>query len=87
MFDRDYFKNNNFILQEIDDNFVKVFFIRQLLKDSLQKIESDILKNITNKKQNEIKNYLNDSINKYYKKEIMPNIDFIYILILSSIES
>ena len=87
MFDHDNFKNNNFILQEIDDTFVKEFFIKQLLKDSLQKIECDILKNITNKKQNEIKNYLNDSINKYYKKEIMPNIDFIYILILSSIES
>ena len=87
MFNRDYFENSNFILQELDDTYIKVFFIKQLIKESLQKIESEILNNISNKTDEEIKKYLSDNINKFYQFQIIPNIDFIYILILSSIES
>ena len=89
MFNHDYFKNNNFILNELDDTYISLFFIERLIKDSLQKIETDILNNINiNKKSgDQIKKTLSENIDSYFKRQIISNIDFIYILILSSIES
>ena len=87
MFNHDYFKNNNFILNELDDTYISIFFIDRLIKDSLQNIETDILNNINKKRGDEIKKILSENIDSYFKRQIISNIDFIYILILSSIES
>ena len=87
MFNHDYFKNNNFILNELDDTYISIFFIDRLIKDSLQNIETDILNNINKKRGEEIKKILSENIDSYFKRQIISNIDFIYILILSSIES
>ena len=69
------------------NTYISLFFIDRLIKDSLQNIETDILNNINKKRGEEIKKILSENIDSYFKKQIILNIDFIYILILSSLES
>ena len=80
---RDSFKNN--ILATLDNTYIQNFFIEQLIRNILQKIESDIQGDKNN--ESNLKDFLNKNIGGYYKEFIVPNIYFILILILTSIES
>ena len=87
MCERDCFKKNNFILNPLNDSFIKIFFMNQLITEVLKNIELDINSNKLNKSANEFKQYLNENIGRLYKSNIIPNVYFILIVILSSIES
>ena len=83
----DYSKFEKFITEKFNDHYIKPFFIEQLIKEILSNIERDILKDLNNKNEEQIKNLLIEKIGEFHNKEIIPNAHFIYILILSSIES
>ena len=87
MCERIYFDTDNFIYDEFDKSYVKKFFIEQLIVESLQSLEEIIKKNFNDKDDNECKKYLNENIGKLYNDLIIPNIYFILMLIISSIES
>jgi hypothetical protein len=62
-------------------------FIKNSIVDSLKKIEEDIKnKEKEFKNDDEYKKYLKENIGKYYESLIIPNIYFIRLLILVSIE-
>ena len=85
---RDCFKSDNCILATLDKSFIQNFFIEQLIKNVLQKIESEIELFLNNDNNgSKFREFLNKNIGNYYRKYIVPNIHFILILILSSIES
>jgi len=75
-------KEKNFISQKFDDSYIKHFFIESYIMEVLRNIENKI-KDISNN----IKDYLNKNIGEYYKTYIIPNVYFIRMLILASIES
>ena len=60
MCERDCFKYDNFILSPLNDNYIKMLFIKQLIINVLQKIEKDIKLGINN-----INDY--DNFKKYLK--------------------
>ena len=73
--------------KKFDDSNIKDFFIKKLIKETLIKIETEIKKKINNLNNNDIKKYLNDNIGKkYYDLYLLPNISFIRMIILISIE-
>ena len=80
-------ENNFFSLKKFDDNNIKNFFIKKLITETLIEIEKEIKKDIDNLDDNDIKKYLNENIGKkYYDLFIVPNISFIRMIILISIE-
>ena len=82
-----YSELENFINTDFDDTFIKQLFIKNYIVDSLKKIEEDIKnKEKEFKNDDEYKKYLNENIGKYYESLIIPNIYFIRLLILVSIE-
>ena len=87
MCDSKYFEYINLISQKFDDTYIKEFYIDKLIKEALQNIEKIIITDLNEKNIDECKKYLNEKIGKFYEEEIMPNVIFISILILSSIEN
>jgi hypothetical protein len=87
MCDTQIFENINSISHKFDDSYIKNFYLEQLIKDALQKIENMIILDLNNKNVEECKKYLNEKIGQFFKEEIIPNIIFILIIILSSIEN
>ena len=80
-------ENNFFSLKKFDDINIKNFFIKKLITETLIKIEKKIIQDIDNLDDNDIKKYLNENIGKkYYDLFIVPNISFIRMIILISIE-
>lgn len=77
---------NNLIFQKFDDSYIKPFFFEKLIIITLEKIEDDIKQNLIVLNDDQFKQYLNNSIGKFYKSQIIPNLYFIQILILTSIE-
>ena len=73
MCERDCFKYDNFILAPLNDDYIKMFFMKQLIKNVLQKIEKDIKLEINNINDYEnFKKYLNSNIGKIYNEQIIP---------------
>ena len=67
----------------LDNQYIKQFYIENIIKTVLQYIE----KSIESVKKNEhYKEFLNTKIGEFYDEQIKPNIYFYLILILSSIE-
>jgi uncharacterized protein YpbB len=81
-----YSENENFITQKLEDTYIKDFFIENLIKEVLKKLDDIIETNLNNKNFN-FQDYLNNDIEKFYKEYITPNVYFIFFLILTSIES
>ena len=82
------FNSKNFINGNINETYVKEFFIEKLITKVLQELENIIENNSINfNGKDDYKTYLNKNIGKFYKEQIIPNVYFIFILILSSIES
>ena len=82
------FNSKNFINGNINETYVKEFFIEKLITKVLQELENIIENNSKNyNDKDDYKTYLNKNIGKFYKEQIIPNVYFIFILILSSIES
>jgi len=77
---------NNLIFQKFDDSYIKPFFFEKLIIITLEKIEDDIKQNLIVLNDDQFKQYLNNNIGKFYKSKIIPNLYFIQILILTSIE-
>ena len=74
MCERDCFKYDNFILSPLNDNYIKMLFIKQLIINVLQKIEKDIKLEINNiNDYDNFKKYLNSNIGKIYDEQIIPN--------------
>ena len=88
MCNRTYFEHDDFIWKKFDDSYIKIFYIENIIKEVLTKIEKDIVPILKNNSKNEeeSKKYLNESIGKFYEDQIITNIYFILFLILSSIE-
>lgn len=82
-----YIESDNFIYEKYDDSYIKSFFIKRIVKETLQYIEIIIKNELINKNNDESKKYLNKKIADLYKELIIPNIHFILILILTSIEN
>ena len=72
--------------EKIDDLYIKNFFIEQLIKRTLDCIDELIKKDLKDKDDNECKAFLDTSIGKLYNEHVLPNINFILFLILSSFE-
>ena len=88
MCERDCFKYDDFIFIPLNDSLIKEFFIKPIMVNVLQKIEYEIISNLNNiKNEEDCKKYLNSKIGEIYKEQVIPNVYFILILILSSIES
>ena len=81
-----YSENESFITQKLEDTYIKDFFIENLIKEVLKKLDDIIETNLNNKNFN-FQDYLNNDIEKFYKEYITPNVYFIFFLILTSIES
>ena len=79
-------KNDLFNSEKIDDLYIKNFFIEQLIKRTLDCIDELIKKDLRDKDDNECKAYLDTSLGKLYNEHVLPNINFILFLILSSFE-
>ena len=76
-------KNSYFENYIVDNQYIKQFYIENIIKTVLQYIE----KSIESVKKNEhYKEFLNKKIGEFYDEQIKPNIYFYLILILSSIE-
>ena len=89
MCERQYFEHVdyiNIITSKFDDEYIKNCFVESLIKETLQKIENEIIKDLDNKNADDTKKLLNEKIGKFYNDEIIPNVYFILLLILSSIE-
>ena len=83
-----YSQLEKFIIENFDDSFIKYFFVDKLIIEILKQVEEEVLNELKNKNnEEECKNYLNSKIDYFYKSYIIPNVYFILILILSSIES
>ena len=83
-----YSQLEKFIIENFDDSFIKYFFVDKLIIEILKQVEEEVLNEFKNKNnEEECKNYLNSKIDYFYKSYIIPNVYFILILILSSIES
>ena len=87
MCENKYFDFNNFILIKFNDLYIKSFYIEKLIKEALLNIENNIMKICKDKNDEQIKNNLNAYMGEFYNELIIPNIYFILIIILSSIES
>ena len=87
MCDRRYFELNDFVIKTFGDVFLKYFFIENLIKISLQYAEKLIYMNLDEKDENKNKTYLNNNVGKHCNEIMIPNVYFIWSLILSSIES
>ncbi len=73
MCERDCFKYDNFILAPLNDNYIKMFFMKQLIKNVLLKIEKNIKLEINNINDYEnFKKYLGSNIGKIYEEQIIP---------------
>ena len=79
-------KDDLFNSEKIDDLYIKNFFIEQLIKRTLDCIDELIKKDLRDKDDNECKAYLDTSLGKLYNEHVLPNINFILFLILSSFE-
>ena len=86
MSNRECFQFNDFLWKDLDDSYFKEFSIKNLIKEVLSKIEDEIYKDISKLNDSKCKEYLNKNIGKLYNKYIIPNINFILMLILSTIE-
>ena len=82
-----YLECENIISEEFDNFFIKDFFLEKLIKETLDSEEAFIKGNLKGKNREECKKYLNSNIGNIYNELIIPNVYFIKILILSSIES
>ena len=83
-----FISNSEFISQKFEESYINKFFLEKYIIEILKKIEIEIKIKITSFSNSIIyKNYLNKTIGEYYNIFIIPNVIFIWILILSSIES
>ena len=82
-----YSETADFINTNFNNNYIKNFFIEIIILKTLQKMENDI-KNQTNNlsNENEYKEFFNKNIGKFYDSYIIPNIYFIRLIILITIE-
>jgi len=80
------FNSDDFISERPDDLYIKTFFLEELIKRILQKIE-DVYLDLNIENNDELKKVLNEKMIEFYNEEVIPNTYFIFILILSSIES
>ena len=82
------FNFDNFLEQKFEDCYIRNFFLVKLISKALEEIENDIKKNLNNlNDEKECKEQMQKNIGVYYHVYIEPNINFIILLILSSIES
>ena len=85
---RNYFEDDNFITKSYDNNFIKKFSIENLITETLEKMENQVINvDLKDLDRSDIKYYLYDNIRRYYDKYIIPNVYFILIVILISIEN
>ena len=78
----------DFTTEKSDNSYIKEFFIENLINITLKEIEEKILKVIKNSDNyKNYKDYLNNNIGRFYNYFLMPNVYFVLILILASIES
>ena len=83
----DYSVGNNkddFISRKFDDSYIKNFYIKKCITEVLKDIEQELKEKLAH--CDNIKCYLNDNIGNFYNKFIIPNVYFIRMLILVSIE-
>ena len=80
------FESNNFISETFDNSYISEFSLEELIIEVLQEIEKNIQNQLNNLNVDMCKKYLNTNIGILYNKYIVPNVYFILILILSSIE-
>ena len=82
------FNFDNFLEQKFEDCYIRNFFLVKLISKALEEIENEIKKNLNNlNDEKECKEQIQKTIGVYYHEYIEPNINFIILLILSSIES
>jgi hypothetical protein len=83
-----FISNSEFISQKFEESYINKFFLEKYITEILKKIEIKIKLEITSFNNDiKYKNHLNKIIGEYYNIFIIPNVIFIWILILSSIES
>ena len=83
---REYFNHENFFFEKFKDIYIKYFFIESLIQRALEYAEKNIQMNLNDKNNDEIM-FLNKNIGTLCNEIIIPNIYFIWVLILTSIES
>ena len=79
-------QKDNIVFKKFDNSYIKDFIIENCLSEVLNNIEKQLKENLNNLDENDIKDYLNNNIGKYYDLFILPNIYLIRMLILVSIE-
>ena len=84
---REYFHNENFLFEKFEDTHIKNFYIENLIYMALENAEKNIKEKLRDKNKDEYKAILIENIGKLYNEIIIPNIYFIWALILTSIES
>lgn len=86
-FDFSEIKKNNYIFKDYENSHIfSNFSIEYFLIEILKSIEKQLKENLANSSESEIKKYLNEHIGKFYNRFILPNVYFIRMLILVSIE-
>ena len=79
-------KKENLFFKENDNSYVKEFFVKNCVVKVLKSIEQQLKDKLVNLSDCNIKTYLNENIGEYYNLLILPNIYFIRMVILVSIE-
>ena len=79
--------SENIIKEKYEDTYIKNICLKKLIIESLQNLENIILNELNGLNGEQNKRYLNNNIGKYYNLYIIPNVYFILLLILSSVES
>lgn len=79
-------KEINSIFKEYKGSQFPNFSVEYFLNEILKAIEQQLKEKLANISENEIKNFLNKNIGKFYNLFILPKVHFIRMLILVSIE-
>ena len=53
MCNRTYFEHDDFIWKKFDDSYIKIFYMENIIKEVLTKIEKDIVPILKNNSKNE----------------------------------
>ena len=82
-----FFESDDFYRKKLDNNYIKQFHIKNLIKSVLKNVEISLKDKLNKLDKKTFKQDLKNNIGKLYNEQILPNAYFILTLILSSIES
>ena len=79
------FESEDFLFEEFNDEYIKSFFISEIIVQTLKIIEERLKDQKVNRNEKDFENYLLNNIVNIYEENIQPNIYFIFLIIIVTI--